>query len=144
MTLPSPTGAFRIDYICPGENPRQFDEGYDDSPDSDNGSIDLNMTLDSGGIGRVAWGTAKTCKYLVPNEGDDCEAAGCSRANYGRQVRALRRPPCALSRVRDACKTVPGNAPPVVECPRDGREEAADAAEPHSDDRTSPHGIFHR
>jgi hypothetical protein len=108
VTLPSPTGAFRIDYICPGLDPEQFDPDYlktckdgtnegsactDDAdcpdgtcvegrPDSANGSIDLNATLDSGGIGRVAWGTAKNCKYLVPNEGDDCELDGCSRVEF--------------------------------------------------------------
>ncbi len=81
VTLPSPTGAFQINYICPGWDPQQFDEGYDDSPDSDNGSIDLFMTLDSGGIGRVVWGTAARCLYLVPNEGDDCDA-GCTEASY--------------------------------------------------------------
>jgi hypothetical protein len=82
VTLPTPTGAFQINYICPGWDPQQFDEGYDDSPDSDNGSIDLFMTLDSGGIGRVVWGTAARCLYLVPNEGDDCAAAGCTEALF--------------------------------------------------------------
>ena len=82
VTLPSPTGAFRIDYICPGLDPQQFDEGYDAQPDSANGRLELFLTLDSGGIGRVVWGTADQCLYLVPNEGDDCEAAGCSEASY--------------------------------------------------------------
>lgn len=82
VTLPSPTGAIKMSYICPGWDPRQFDDGYDDTPDRANGSIDLNMTLDSAGIGRVVWGTAAQCLYLLPNEGDDCEVAGCSEASY--------------------------------------------------------------
>ena len=82
VTLPSPTGAFRIDYICPGWDERQFDPEYDSDPDSANGSIDLNMTLDSKGIGQVAWGEAKNCLYLLPNAGDDCEAAGCTQGSY--------------------------------------------------------------
>lgn len=82
VTLPSPTGAVRINYICPGWDETQFDEGYDDSPDSTNGAIDLIVTLDSGGIGRVVWGTVANCLYLVPNEGDNCEDAGCSQASY--------------------------------------------------------------
>ena len=82
VIVPSPTGAIRINYICPGWDEQQFDDGYDDSPDSANGSIDLFATIDSGGIGRVVWGSADKCLYLVPNEGDDCEAAGCSEASY--------------------------------------------------------------
>ncbi|MFW2388718.1 MAG: hypothetical protein ACN4G0_10300 [Polyangiales bacterium] len=82
VTVPSPTGAFRINYICPGWDERQFEEGYDDSPDPANGSIDLFMTLDSGGIGRVVWGTAAQCLYLVPNVGGSCEGAGCAQASY--------------------------------------------------------------
>jgi len=82
VIVPSPTGAFRVNYICPGWDERQFDEGNDAEPDSANGALDLFMTLDSGGIGRVVWGTAAQCLYLVPNEGDDCEAAGCSEASY--------------------------------------------------------------
>jgi hypothetical protein len=86
LTLPSPTGAFQINYICPGWDQQQFDDGYDDSPDSANGSIDLFATIDSGGIGRVVWGTADQCLYLVPNEGIDCEAEGCSEAKFDGDV----------------------------------------------------------
>ncbi|MBT8452864.1 MAG: hypothetical protein KJO40_12930 [Deltaproteobacteria bacterium] len=86
VTVPSPTGAIQVNYICSGWDERQFDDGYDDSPDSANGSIDLFMTLDSGGIGRVVWGTAIQCRYLVPNEGDNCEASGCSRASYNGSI----------------------------------------------------------
>ncbi|MDH3655688.1 MAG: hypothetical protein OEN21_15575 [Myxococcales bacterium] len=83
VTLPSPTGAVRINYICPGWDQSQFDEGNDAEPDSANGSIDLFMTLDSGGIGRVVWGTAVNCLYLVPPpEDSNCEAAGCPEASY--------------------------------------------------------------
>ncbi len=82
VTLPSPTGSIQVNFICPGWDERQFDEGYDAEPDSANGSIDLFMTLDSGGIGRVVWGTADRCLYLVPIGGDNCEAAGCSEALY--------------------------------------------------------------
>ena len=83
VTLPNPTGAFRVNYICPGWDEQQFDDGYDDSPDSaKSGSVELFATIDSGGIGRVVWGTADQCRYLVPNQGDDCEAAGCSEASF--------------------------------------------------------------
>ena len=40
------------------------------------------MTLDSGGVGRVVWGTANNCLYLVPLGGGNCEAVGCSEASY--------------------------------------------------------------
>jgi hypothetical protein len=82
VTLPSPTGAFRINYICPGWDESQFDDGNDAKPDSANGSIDLFMTLDDGGLGRVVWGTAAQCLYLLPIEGDNCEIAGCDQASY--------------------------------------------------------------
>jgi len=82
VTLPSPTGAVNVNYVCPGWDERQFDEGYDDSPDSANGSIDLFLTLESGGVGRVVWGTADQCRYLLPLEGDSCVAAGCSEGSY--------------------------------------------------------------
>lgn len=82
VTVPNPTGAIQINYICPGWDERQFDEGYDDTPNSTNGAIALFMTLDSGGIGRVVWGTANNCQYLLTNGGDNCEAAGCSQGSY--------------------------------------------------------------
>ena len=83
VTLPNPTGAFRVNYICPGWDEQQFDEDYDDSPDSaKSGSVELFATIDSGGIGRVVWGTADQCRYLVPNQGNDCGAAGCSEASF--------------------------------------------------------------
>ncbi|MBT8451938.1 MAG: hypothetical protein KJO40_08240 [Deltaproteobacteria bacterium] len=81
--VPTPTGAVQINYICPGWDQRQFDDGYEAEPDAaTNGSIDLFMTIDSGGIGRVVWGTAARCLYLLPIEGSDCESAGCSEASY--------------------------------------------------------------
>jgi len=82
VTFPSPNGAIRVNYICPGWDERQFDAAYDVEPDPANGSIDLWMTLDSGGIGRVVWGTAAKCLYLEPIEGESCEASGCSQASY--------------------------------------------------------------
>ncbi|MGB3052404.1 MAG: hypothetical protein WBB42_15495 [Polyangiales bacterium] len=82
VTIPSPTGAIRVNYICPGLDPRQFDDGYEADPDPANGSIDLFMTLDSAGIGRVVWGTAAKCLYLVPIDGDNCEASGCVESSY--------------------------------------------------------------
>lgn len=83
VILPSPTGAVQINYICPGWDERQFDDGYDAEPDSaKDGSIDLFMTLDGSGIGRVVWGTASNCLYLVPIEGGNCEAQGCAEASY--------------------------------------------------------------
>ena len=106
-SLPGPTGAFQINYICPGWDVEQFDPDYlktcggganagsactDDTdcpdstcveakPDTGNGSIDLFITLDTGGIGRVVWGTATQCRYLVPIEGADCDA-GCVEGEY--------------------------------------------------------------
>jgi hypothetical protein len=108
VTLPNPSGAFRINYVCPGWDEGQFEPDYlkscrggandgsacaDDAdcpegdcvearPDSANGAINLFMTLDSAGVGRVVWGTANNCQYLLPTEGDDCEAAGCSQGSY--------------------------------------------------------------
>ncbi len=108
VILPNPTGVITLNYVCPGVDEAQFDPDYlkaceggsneggacsdnadcpdgscvEARPDSANGAIDLFMTLDSGGIGRVVWGTATQCLYLVPVEGDDCEAAGCSEASF--------------------------------------------------------------
>jgi len=83
VTIPSPTGSIQVNYICPGFDQKQFEDGYDAEPDSANGSIDLWMTLDSGGIGRVVWGTAAKCLYLVPIiGGSDCETSGCYEASY--------------------------------------------------------------
>jgi len=82
VTIPSPTGGIRVNYICPGLDPGQFEDGYDAEPDPADGSIDLFMTLDSGGIGRVVWGTAAKCLYLVPNPAGNCEAPGCDQASY--------------------------------------------------------------
>jgi hypothetical protein len=83
VTIPSPTGSIQVNYICPGLDQKQFEDGYDAEPDSANGSIDLWMTLDSGGIGRVVWGTAAKCLYLVPIiGGSDCETSGCYEASY--------------------------------------------------------------
>ena len=75
VTLPSPTGVIQVNYICPGWDESQFDEGDDAEPDSANGAIELFATLDGGGLGRDVWGTATQCLYLVAKEGDDCEAA---------------------------------------------------------------------
>jgi hypothetical protein len=80
VTLPSPRGVIRLNYVCLGWDERQFDPDYE--PDPAGGTINLTMTLDSAGIGRVVWGTATNCQYLVPNEGDNCEAAGCTEASY--------------------------------------------------------------
>ena len=106
VLIPTPTGQIRVNYICPGVDERQFDPDYlnicdgganagsacaakEDCPDGacvkadpDNGTINLTMTLDSRGIGRVVWGTADNCLYLVPIEGGNCEAAGCYEASY--------------------------------------------------------------
>ncbi len=80
VTFPSPNGAVQVSFICDGWDERQFDPDYEADPA--NGKIDLWMTLDSGGIGRVVWGTADNCLYLVPIESGNCEAAGCSEASY--------------------------------------------------------------
>ena len=82
VTFTTPNGGIQVNYICPGWDERQFDDGYDAEPDAANGSIDLFMTLDSGGIGRVVWGTAAKCLYLVPNPAGNCEAPGCDQASY--------------------------------------------------------------
>jgi len=75
VVVPSPTGAIGVDYICPGFDERQFEPDYQDEPDPANGTIKLTMTLDSNGIGRVVWGTAENCLYLVPGEGELFEAS---------------------------------------------------------------------
>ena len=82
VVIPTPTGQIQVNYICPGSDEGQFDPDYEADPDPENGTIKLTMTLDSAGIGRVVWGTADKCLYLVPIEGGNCEAAGCSEASY--------------------------------------------------------------
>jgi hypothetical protein len=73
VTFPSPNGAVQVSFICDGWDEGQFDPDYEADPA--NGTIDLWMTLDSGGIGRVVWGTADNCRYLVPGEGQNFQAS---------------------------------------------------------------------
>ena len=75
VTFPSPTGAVQVSFICDGWDERQFDSDYEADPDPANGTIALTMTLDDGGIGRVVWGTADNCLYLVPGEGENFQAS---------------------------------------------------------------------
>jgi hypothetical protein len=108
VVVPTPNGQIDVNYICPGWNEGQFDPEWlktcdggandgsacaDDAacpdgtcveaaPSPKNGTINLTMTLGSGGIGRVVWGTADNCLYLVPIEGGNCEAAGCYESSY--------------------------------------------------------------
>jgi len=75
VVVPAPTGQIQVNYICPGWDVRQFDPDYEAEPDPANGRITLTMTLDSGGIGRVVWGTADNCLYLVPTDGENFQAS---------------------------------------------------------------------
>ncbi len=75
LTFPSPTGGVQVTFICDGWDERQFDPDYEANLDPANGTIELTMTLDSGGIGRVVWGTAEGCRYLVPIEGENFQAS---------------------------------------------------------------------
>jgi hypothetical protein len=75
LTFPSPNGGVRINFICDGWDERQFEPDYEADPDPANGTITLTMTLDSGGIGRVVWGTADNCRYLVPIGGENFRAS---------------------------------------------------------------------
>ena len=108
VVVPTPTGQIDVNYICPGWDEGKFDPDWlktcdgganDDSactgvedcpggtcveaaPPRENGTIKLTMTLDGAGIGRVVWGTADNCRYLVPIEDGNCEAAGFCKASY--------------------------------------------------------------
>jgi hypothetical protein len=75
VVIPTPTGQIRVNYICPGWDERQFDPDYEAEPDPANGTIILTMTLDGAGIGRVVWGTADNCLYLVPTDGENFQAS---------------------------------------------------------------------
>jgi len=101
VVIPTPNGQINVNYICPGWDERQFDPDWlktcdgganDDSactgvedcpggtcveaaPPRENGTIKLTMTLDSAGIGRVVWGTADNCLYLVPTDGENFQAS---------------------------------------------------------------------
>jgi hypothetical protein len=69
VVIPTPNGQINVNYICPGWDEGQFE------PDPANGRITLTMTLDSGGIGRIVWGTADNCLYLVPTDGENFQAS---------------------------------------------------------------------
>jgi hypothetical protein len=75
VVIPTPTGQIRVNYICLGWDERQFDPDYEAEPDPANGTINLTMTLDSAGIGRVVWGAADNCLYLVPTDGENLQAS---------------------------------------------------------------------
>ena len=75
VVIPAPTGEIRVNYICPGWDERQFDPEYEAEPNPANGTINLTMTLDGGGIGRVVWGTADNCLYMVPTERENFQAS---------------------------------------------------------------------
>jgi len=75
VTVPSPTGVVQVNYICPGWDERQFEPGYADVPDTANGTLQLTMTLDTAGIGRVVWGSADNCQYLVGNAAQSQQAS---------------------------------------------------------------------
>jgi len=75
LTVPRPNGGVQVNFICDGWDERQFDPDYEADPDPANGTIALIVTLDSGSIGRVVWGTADNCRYLVPIEGENFQAS---------------------------------------------------------------------
>ena len=74
VTVPSPTGVVQINYICPGWDEAQFDPDSQAEPDPADGTLQLTMTLDSAGIGRVVWGTASACRYLAGDQNESFEA----------------------------------------------------------------------
>jgi hypothetical protein len=75
VVIPTPNGQINVNYICPGWDAGQFDPDYEAEPDPANGTINLTMTLGSGGIGRVVWGTADNCLYLVPTGRENFQAS---------------------------------------------------------------------
>ena len=86
IIVPTPTGALQVNYVCPGWDEGQFEAADDAEPDPANGTIDLFLSLERGTIGRVVWGGADQCQYLIPLEGDDCESAGCLEGSYDGSV----------------------------------------------------------
>jgi len=75
VVIPTPNGQINVNYICPGWDLGKFDPDYQAEPDPENGRIVLTMTLDSAGIGRVVWGTADNCLYLVRTGGENFQAS---------------------------------------------------------------------
>jgi hypothetical protein len=65
-TFPAPSGAVAVNFICTGW-------GEAETADSENGTLELTMTLFDGGIGPLVWGTATGCRYGTTIAGEPFE-----------------------------------------------------------------------
>ena len=67
-TFPTPSGSIEVDFICTGW-------GEAETADSENGTLDLTMTLFDGNIGPLVWGAAPGCKYRTTVAGKAVEVS---------------------------------------------------------------------
>jgi len=67
-TFPTPSGAVEVNFICTGW-------GETETAESENGTLDLTMTLFDGNIGPLVWGAAPGCKYRTTVAGKAVEVS---------------------------------------------------------------------
>lgn len=67
-TFPTPSGSIEVDFICTGW-------GEAETADSENGTIQLTMTLFDGKLGPLVWGAATGCRYRTTVAGEAFEVS---------------------------------------------------------------------